>query len=165
MDSSAPLMLITTPRVPNFQMNPARDPNPAWDGEVNDAIWQFTSTGQLAGYGGNLDCNFAYMTPEGWDAYAGVQAPAPAPTPAPTPAPEPTPAPTPPEVQPLPIPEPETPPAQPVPQAPADPSHPINDHFPTPEPLPGTQPSWLKVLLENLVQFLKELITKLTKGQ
>jgi lysozyme len=44
-------------------------------------IWQWTSSGRLNGYGGNLDCNKAYITPEQWDAYAGVQtAPQPEPT-------------------------------------------------------------------------------------
>lgn len=119
--------------VPNFQMNPNRDPNPNWDGVVNDAIWQFTSTGQLTGYGGNLDCNFAYMDAKGWDGYAGLQQPPAAPQPVPEqPAPP---------VQPVPLPEPETAPVEPIPQAPADPSHPVNDHVPTPEPLPNTQPS------------------------
>lgn len=142
--------------IPNWQMDANRDPNPTWDGTVNDVIWQFTSTGQLDGYSGNLDCNFAYVDAAGWDAYATPQqAPA---------APQPVPAqPAPPaDQQPLPIPEPTTPPAAPQPQAPADPSHPINDHLPTPEPLPNTQPPqkpiafWAKVLL-----FLVGLLQKL----
>lgn len=70
--------------IPNYQMDANRDPNPHWDGNVNDVLWQFTSTGRLDGYGGNLDCNFFYGTRATWDAYAGAN---PAPTP---PAPEPT---------------------------------------------------------------------------
>lgn len=56
--------------VPNYQMDPARDPSPAWDGKVGNVLWQFTSTGRLDGYGGNLDCNFFYGSREAWDAYA-----------------------------------------------------------------------------------------------
>lgn len=66
--------------IPNYQMDPNRDPNPHWDGQVNDVLWQFTSTGRLDGYGGNLDCNFFYGTQENWDAYANAH---PAPTPEP----------------------------------------------------------------------------------
>lgn len=80
--------------ITNFAMDPNRDPNPTWDGNVNDVLWQFTSTGRIDGYGGNLDCSFAYVTRAGWDAYAGVHA-APAPDPTTTttteaPAPDPT---------------------------------------------------------------------------
>lgn len=57
----------------NFNMDSNRDPNPNWDGNVNDVMWQFTSTGRLDGYGGNLDCSFFYGTNETWDTYAGVQ--------------------------------------------------------------------------------------------
>lgn len=119
--------------VPNFQFDSGRDPNPAWDGVVNDVLWQFTSTGQLSGYGGNLDCNFFYGDGNTWDAYARPVGQAPAPQPVPEqPAPP---------IQPVPIPEPETPPSEPVPQAPADPTHPDNDHFPTPTPLPTPEPT------------------------
>jgi GH25 family lysozyme M1 (1,4-beta-N-acetylmuramidase) len=66
-------------------------------------IWQWTSSGRLDGYVGDLDCNRAYINPEQWDAYAGVPTaapvpgpvPQPAPDPAPTPAPQPEPAPAP----------------------------------------------------------------------
>lgn len=34
------------------------------------AIWQYTSSGRLPGYNGNLDLNHAYMTREGWTKYA-----------------------------------------------------------------------------------------------
>lgn len=61
--------------IPNYEMDPARDPNPNWDGNVNDVLWQFTSTGRLDGYGGNLDCNFFYGTRASWDAYAGTNTP------------------------------------------------------------------------------------------
>lgn len=82
--------------VPNYGIDPATDPNPHWDGTVNDVIWQFTSTGRLNGYGGNLDCDFFYGTPSAWDAYArSVNAPNPPdPTTTTTAAPAPLPDPT-----------------------------------------------------------------------
>ncbi len=55
-------------------------------------IWQWTSTGRLDGYGGNLDLNEAYGDAKTWAAYAGngsAPEPQPAPTPAPAPAPQP----------------------------------------------------------------------------
>lgn len=69
--------------IPNFAMDPNRDPNPHWDGTVNDVMWQFTSTGRIDGYGGNLDCSFFYGPRAAWDAYANKHA-SPAPTPEPT---------------------------------------------------------------------------------
>ena len=64
--------------ITNFAMDPNRDPNPNWDGTVNDVLWQFTSTGRIDGYGGNLDCSFFYGTRASWDAYAGIHTTAPA---------------------------------------------------------------------------------------
>lgn len=146
--------------IPNFQHDPNRDPNPRWDGVVNDAMWQFTSTGRLDGYNGNLDCNWFYGDAKAWDAYAGVAVPPPVqpvPTPDPVPAPEP---------QPVPLPEPPAPQPDPIPQAPADPSHPINDDVPTPDPLPPTppdastdnRPTWLKAFIELLKAFINRLL-------
>lgn len=75
----------------NFGMDPNRDPNPHWDGEVNNILWQFTSHGRLDGYGGNLDCSFFYGTRATWDAYAGTHDAPPEPTTTTTTeAPEPT---------------------------------------------------------------------------
>lgn len=34
-------------------------------------MWQWTSTGRLSGYNGNLDCNVFYGDQSTWDAYAG----------------------------------------------------------------------------------------------
>lgn len=34
-------------------------------------MWQWTSTGRLSGYNGNLDCNVFYGNQSTWDAYAG----------------------------------------------------------------------------------------------
>lgn len=34
------------------------------------ALWQFTETGHVLGYGGNLDLDFAFMTLDAWDLYA-----------------------------------------------------------------------------------------------
>lgn len=75
--------------VANYNMNPNNDPNPHWDGNVNDVIWQFTSTGRLDGYGGNLDCDFFYGTREAWDAYARPVSTNPSPQPTTTQAPPP----------------------------------------------------------------------------
>lgn len=63
---------------------------------------QYTSQGRLPGWGGDLDLDIAYITPEQWDKYAIGDRNAPAPTPAPQPAPvvEPTPAPV---VTPVPV--------------------------------------------------------------
>lgn len=58
------------------------------------AIFQYSSSGRLAGYAGNLDINVFYGDAGAWDAYVtggkGATAPAPAPTPTPTPQPTPT---------------------------------------------------------------------------
>lgn len=72
--------------VANYNMDPNSDPNPTWDGKVNDVIWQFTSTGRLDGYGGNLDCDFFYGDANAWHAYAKAPA-APTTTTAPPPPP------------------------------------------------------------------------------
>lgn len=49
------------------------------------AIHQYSGTGRLPGYNGNLDMNKAYMDATAWDKYAGAteQKPTPAPTPKP----------------------------------------------------------------------------------
>lgn len=110
----------------NYNMGTAGpEPNISW-GAAGYAMWQWTSTGRLNGYGGNLDTDIFYGGPEAWDAYAKSNKPAPVPEPAPTPepAPEPTPAPDPiPAPVPAPVPEP-----APVPT-------------PTPEPTPAPSPS------------------------
>lgn len=56
------------------------------------AMWQWTSSGRLDGYNGNLDLNEFYGDGSTWDAYAAVngQRPAPNPQPQPTPPPPPT---------------------------------------------------------------------------
>ena len=36
------------------------------------AMWQWTSSGRLSGWGGNLDCNIFYGDGRAWDAYAGT---------------------------------------------------------------------------------------------
>lgn len=35
------------------------------------AAWQYTSTGRVEGYGGNLDCNWFYGGTKEWNAYSG----------------------------------------------------------------------------------------------
>lgn len=54
------------------------------------AMWQWTSSGRLDGYDGNLDCNEFYGDKGAWDKYAGGSA---VPVPTPPPAPQPAPAP------------------------------------------------------------------------
>lgn len=71
-----------------YQPNPWTDNKGygAWNGPV---IFQYSSSGRLAGYSENLDINIAYMDAAAWKAYAkGFGAtPEPVPVPAPTPAP------------------------------------------------------------------------------
>lgn len=38
--------------------------------DKNVVMWQFTSSGRLGGYDGNLDLNYGYLTREQWDRYA-----------------------------------------------------------------------------------------------
>lgn len=56
-----------------------------WSGA---AIYQYTSSGRLSGWGGNLDLNVAYMDASAWDKYAGGKSGSISPAPAPTPAPQ-----------------------------------------------------------------------------
>lgn len=132
----------------NFAMDSNRDPSPKWDGVVGNVGWQFTSTGRLDGYGGNLDCNLFYVDANGWDAYAGVHADTPPPVqPAPVPVP---PTPTP---MPVPAPEPPVPSPVPVPTAPADPTLPTPVPSPTPpEPTPSPVHHWYDWILKLLRQ-------------
>lgn len=67
-----------------YQANPWTDNNGygAWPGP---AIFQYSSSGQLSGYNGNLDINIAYMDATAWKKYAGstgISNPTPAPQPA-----------------------------------------------------------------------------------
>ena len=50
-------------------------------------MWQWTITGRLNGYSGNLDCNVFYGDGTTWDKYAGKSGTASKPAPAPAPAP------------------------------------------------------------------------------
>lgn len=83
------------------------DANVNW-GSTSNAMWQWTSTGRLDGYGANLDCNVFYGDQAAWDAYAAkieqpTPQPEPAPQPEPTPAPDPTPITPSPEPTPTPV--------------------------------------------------------------
>jgi lysozyme len=159
--------------IANYGMDFNRDPNPHWDGNVNDVLWQFTSTGRLDGYGGNLDCNFFYGTREAWDAYARSNTaaptppPAPQPTPDPVPVPEPTPSPAPqpdqpptpsPTPDPLPTPAPTDP--NPTPGTVVTPTPPTPDPTPAPTPEPTPTPvqshSWLVDLINKMLQWLRK---------
>jgi lysozyme len=128
-------------QIPNFGMDANRDPNPRWDGNVNDVMWQFTSSGRLDGYDGNLDCSYFYGTQASWDAYAGTHTdPAPTPPPAPAPTPAPTPDPTP--VPPAPVPTPVPPTPDPTPS-------------PTPTPQPEKPVAWWRKVLLFIIGFFK----------
>ena len=61
----------------NYNMDLAGNP-PSLKWWKNCAMWQWTSSGRLDGWGGNLDCNEFYGDHEAWDKYAGG-APVPAP--------------------------------------------------------------------------------------
>lgn len=93
----------------NYNMNPDNDPNPKW-GSVGNIMWQFTSTGRLDGYGGNLDCNFFYGDTNTWNAYKNVPITQPPVVEPPKPPVEPVPPVEPPIVPPV---DP-TPPVQPI---------------------------------------------------
>lgn len=101
----------------NYDMTNA-GPQPVVNWPNGYVAWQWTSTGRLDGYAGNLDLNVFYGDESQWDAYTRVRSnPVILPTPAPTPAapvvtstPEPVVVPTPtPVVTPEPIPEPTIP--------------------------------------------------------
>jgi len=134
--------------IPNFSMDSSRDPNPHWDGNVNDVLWQFTSTGRLDGYGANLDCNFFFGDGNAWDAYAKAPAPV-----APIPAPAPVPVPAPPVVEPTPPVE-----APPVAIPPvAVPEPPVA----LPDPLPPVVPTKTVNPFTQLLNMIIDLILKL----
>ena len=78
-------------------MNPTGYQSHPWnEGSYSCAIRQYSSTGRLPGWGGNLDLNLAYMNREQWLKYANPSSkPAPAPAPKPKPAPKPAPKPKP----------------------------------------------------------------------
>lgn len=78
-----------------YGADPGTDFSVDW-GKGGAAMWQWTSTGRLPGYGSNLDLDVFYGDAKTWDAYAAIPAAAqPAPVPAPKPTPAPAPAPTP----------------------------------------------------------------------
>lgn len=118
----------------NYNMNNAGTP-PKVKWWPFYAMWQWTSSGRLDGYAGNLDCNEWYGDANAWKAYARKpEAPKP---------PEPTPEPTPEPPKPEPTPEPTPEPVPPVP--------------PTPEP-PKPAVNWVVKLIELLWKILKKLI-------
>lgn len=70
----------------NYNMaNAGSHPNVKWWKFY--CMWQWTSTGRLNGYSGNLDCNVFYGDGTTWDKYAGKSGTASKPAPAPAPAP------------------------------------------------------------------------------
>ena len=75
-------------------MDPTGYQSHPWnEGSYACVIRQYSSTGRLPGWGGNLDLNIAYMDRNAWLKYANPSSkPAPAPAPKPKPAPAPKPA-------------------------------------------------------------------------
>ena len=77
-------------------MDPTGYQSHPWnEGSYSCVIRQYSSTGRLPGWGGNLDLNLAYMNREQWMKYASPSGSKPAPAPAPKPKPAPKPAPKP----------------------------------------------------------------------
>ena len=54
----------------NYQSNPWTDTNGYGAWSNGPVIFQYTSTGRLSGWGGNLDLNLAYMDATAWSKYA-----------------------------------------------------------------------------------------------
>ena len=75
----------------NYDMSNA-GPAPAVKWWKFYAMWQWTSSGRLDGWAGNLDCNEFYGDANTWRAYAGATDSTPAPAPQPAPQPSPAPA-------------------------------------------------------------------------
>lgn len=123
----------------DYDMNGLTDPDVKWPNAY--AMWQFTSSGRLNGYAGNLDCNIFYGTADGWRRFAQGDRSVPAPAPQPAPQPEPKPAPAP-EPQPEPAPQP-APEPQPAPQP-----------TPAPEPAPVVCENRLLVLVQSLIKLI-----------
>ena len=64
----------------NYQLSPWTD-NGGWGKWKSDTIRQYSSNGNITGYGSNIDLNLAYLTEEEWLAYArGTSIPLPMPT-------------------------------------------------------------------------------------
>lgn len=76
-------------------MDPTGYQSHPWnEGAYGCVIRQYSSTGRLPGWGGNLDLNLAYMDRNAWLKYANPSSkPSPAPKPKPAPAPKPAPKP------------------------------------------------------------------------
>lgn len=55
-----------------YQSNPWSDSNP-WGAWGTPAIFQYSSTGRLSGYAGNLDLNIFYGNSSQWDKFAGAK--------------------------------------------------------------------------------------------
>lgn len=126
----------------NNQQTGYGDPNAPVSINGNWTIFgvQYTSRGRLPGWGGDLDLDIAYVTPDQWKRYAAGDRNTPAPTPPPVhPAPVPAPVPTPPAVvvtPPVVVPEPVKTPI-PVTHEPT----PVHDIPVAITPLPATVPS------------------------
>lgn len=133
--------------IANFGIDLNLDVTMNWAG-VGQIMWQFTSTGHLTGYAGDLDCNIFYGDSDGWDKMVAVtEAAPPAPVPEPAPVPSPTPEPAP-EPQPTPEPTP--------------------DPVPTPTPIPtpidpepvtvAPKPNWILIAIIAIALVLLALV-------
>jgi len=134
--------------ITDFQIDPNLDPNPSW-GAVGDIMWQFTSTGRIAGYYGNLDCDLFYGDANTWNAYKAVPVPVQPPV-MPTvptvPTPEPAPI-VPPVEPPIVIPPVVTPPVVPQPE-------------PITPPVVPPKKNWLSRLINAILYFFDIKVKK-----
>lgn len=116
-------------------------------------MWQWTSTGLLSGYAGNLDCNIAYLTPDQWDKYAGVLPPPPPTTTTPTTAAPPEP----PAPDPAPVEAAPTTTVAPVNQAPSPDQPSVTTTTTVALPPQPPQPTWLEIVVMAFVAFIRRL--------
>lgn len=131
--------------ITDFQIDPNLDPNPSW-GAVGDIMWQFTSTGRIAGYYGNLDCDLFYGDANTWNAYKAVPVPVQPPVIPTVPTPEPAPI-VPPVEPPIVIPPVVTPPVVPQPE-------------PITPPVVPPKKNWLSRLINAILYFFDIKVKK-----
>jgi len=136
----------------DFNMPESNDPNPSW-GSVGDIMWQFTSNGHIAGYNGNLDCDYFYGNANTWNAYQSKPN---------TSIPEVTPAPVPPIAPPIVQPPVNVIPTPIVPETPdlntpTRPTEPITPPVVEPPVNPVVPPAKWGILLE-VIKLIKKIL-------
>ena len=136
----------------NYDMSNAGTPPNISDWQFY-AMWQWTSTGRLDGYNGNLDCNEFYGDRKAWLAYAGAKPAAIPPTPPPVVIP-PTPTPEPPIVIEPPVITPDPLPIEPTPIPTVDPI--ITTPAPTPIPVTPKLSGWAAFIqvIKNIIELI-----------